>query len=348
MSEPAKRALEWAARLVAPRADVVDVERLRRGGCVWRLRIDSVGAISNVVLKCGSSADWREAYACEAAALEVAHEHHLPVPRLLGVDLEATGEDPVALLMTWVQGSSTVPRIASVERLLSLGRLAGMLQRIALEPSSNLPLRERHTAWTDFALWRRLSNRYRSVAEEEREAMLLEVMTKLPGWSRDAVEDLLRTTESAALLNEADKIAQAATPPLGPTVFVHGDFWHGNTMWDGDRCVGLLDWETAGVGQSGVDLGCLRWDSAILFGLWAPEQISIGWSEVSGCEPESQPYWDVISALNVPADAGKLLPSLHEAGRTDLDSHTLVDRHAAFLQDALDRLNRDSRRTVAG
>jgi aminoglycoside phosphotransferase (APT) family kinase protein len=300
------------------------------------------------VLKFGQSRDWRDAYACEAAALGLAHEQHLPVPELLGVDLGATGGDPVALLMTWLQGSPTIPRVASVERLRNLGRLAGTLHRIPLEPSANLPTRNRHTAWTDFALWRRLSNRYRSVAETQREAVLREVMAELPGWSREATEDLLRTTESTALLDEADEMVQVMSRPQGPTVFVHGDFWQGNTMWEGDRCVGLIDWETAGAGHPGVDLGCLRWDAANLFGLWASEQISIGWSEATGCKPESESYWDVVAALNVPAEVDRLLPSLHGAGRTDLDAQTLRDRHSEFLLDALDRLNQDSKRTVVG
>jgi aminoglycoside phosphotransferase (APT) family kinase protein len=167
-------------------------------------------------------------------------------------------------------------------------------------------------------------------------------MTEL-GWSRDATEELVGTTEPSALLEEADGEIQAVPPPQGETVFVHGDFWQGNTMWDGDRCVGLIDWETAGVGHAGVDLGCLRWDVAILFGSWTPDRISAGWAEVTGRQAESQAYWDLVAALNVPADVERLLPSFHEAGRIDLDGQTVRDRHYAFVQDALDRLRDDAR-----
>jgi aminoglycoside phosphotransferase (APT) family kinase protein len=303
------------------------------------VRISSDDVITQAVLKTGPSVDWRDAYACEAAALELAHEHQLPVPRVLGVDLDGKGEEPVALLMTWIEGSSTVPRVASPERLRAVGRLAGTLHQIPLEPSSDLPARKRHTAWTDFALWRRLAVRYRTAAEHQREAVLLEVMTELPGWSREATEDLLGRTDSTSLLDEADRRLQAMPIPQEPTMFLHGDFWEGNTMWDGDRVVGLIDWETAGAGHPGVDLGCLRWDTAVLFGASAPDHISAGWTEVTGREPDSQAYWDLVSALNVPADIGQLIPSFHEAGRTDLDAQAVRDRQEAFLRDALDRLN---------
>jgi aminoglycoside phosphotransferase (APT) family kinase protein len=341
LSEPDASTLRWAANTVGPGAKVAGVRRLRRYGGTWALEIESAGVVTEAVLKCGTSADWRSAYACEAAALGRAHEHDLPVARVLGVHLDATGDDPVALLMTYIPGSSAVPRVPSVERLRSVGRLAGTLHRIPLTPSSELPIRARHTPWTDFALWRRLAGRYRAASDTDQDAVLREIMTELPGWSREATEELLRTTDSSSLLDEADRRVRAIPQPRGPTVFVHGDFWQGNTMWNGDRCVGLIDWEAAGAGHYGVDLGCLRWDAAILFGSWASDEISVGWTEASDCEAASVAYWDVVSALNVPADVGAILPALHEAGRTDLDAQTLRDRHESFLRDALARLTHE-------
>ena len=37
-------------------------------------------------------------------------------------------------------------------------------------------------------------------------------------------------------------------------VLVHGDYWLGNLMHDGDRIVGVVDWSTAGWGEAGTDL----------------------------------------------------------------------------------------------
>ena len=42
--------------------------------------------------------------------------------------------------------------------------------------------------------------------------------------------------------------------PAVPSVFLHGDVWGGNMPCWGDRCVALIDWKGAGVGDPGVDL----------------------------------------------------------------------------------------------
>ena len=31
--------------------------------------------------------------------------------------------------------------------------------------------------------------------------------------------------------------------PVAASVFLHGDVWGGNMLWEGDRCVALIDWK---------------------------------------------------------------------------------------------------------
>jgi aminoglycoside phosphotransferase (APT) family kinase protein len=42
----------------------------------------------------------------------------------------------------------------------------------------------------------------------------------------------------------------------GPAVLLHGDFWPGNLLWNGDRLVGVLDWEDAAFGDPLSDVAC--------------------------------------------------------------------------------------------
>lgn len=123
--------------------------------------------------------------------------------------------------------------------------------------------------------------------------------------------------------------------PEAETVFVHGDLWHGNTMWTGDSFVGMIDWDSAGAGHCGVDLGSIRLDAALMFGLPAAAEVLAGWQRATGREPDGTAYWDVVASLNTPADMVKPLPNLHAQGRTDLDAATLAARRDAFLQLAL-------------
>ena len=123
------------------------------------------------------------------------------------------------------------------------------------------------------------------------------------------------------------------------TVFVHGDLWQGNTLWRGEALVGMVDWDAAGVGHPGIDLGTLRLDAAILFGPPAAAEVLEGWRRQAGQTAEVVAYWDVVAALTTPTDMGQWLPVAHDHGPVDLDEATLKGRRDAFLRAALDQLD---------
>ena len=132
---------------------------------------------------------------------------------------------------------------------------------------------------------------------------------------------------AAALLAELPE-------PDGPTVLVHGDLWTGNTLWTGDELCGFVDWDCAGVGPIGLDLGSLRCDAAVAAGIPAADHILDGW----GDPPPDLARWDIIAALSTPADLVEWLPIMHDQGRTDLDAATLTARRDGFLAEAMARL----------
>ncbi|MFC7618350.1 aminoglycoside phosphotransferase family protein [Actinokineospora soli] len=82
-----------------------------------------------------------------------------------------------------------------------------------------------------------------------------------------------------ALQRAAEALLADLPEPDGPTVLVHGDLWTGNTMWEGDELTGFIDWDCAGVGHVGLDLGSLRCDAAIAAGLPAADLVLEGWGE---------------------------------------------------------------------
>jgi len=232
----------------------------------------------------------------------LADDRELATPRLLGINLAGATGMPL-LLMSALAGSSKIPEVASITRLRTLGLAAAELHKVALTPRAGLPVRLRPVADVDFAVER-------------------------------------RPTGSLALLEAAAGRLQQLSPPAGPTVFVHGDFWQGNTVWTGDRLVGIVDWEEAGTGHPGVDLGWLRLDATLLFGPAAAAEIVDGWRRATGYEPDALAYWDVVAALNSPVDLAAWLPPFRRQGRSDLDAATLTGRRDAFLCAALDRLGR--------
>jgi aminoglycoside phosphotransferase (APT) family kinase protein len=204
---------------------------MRAGGNPWLLRLASAGSTYEVVLKTGDvTADpGRQQLVTTVAALELAAGNALPAPRLIAADLDGSAAGTVAVLMTVLPGSSKIPRVASVARLRALGAAAGAPQRVALAPRPGLELRTRSLYDMDFADWR-------------------------------------RTAGTSALLDRAEHTIASRPVPDEELVVVYGDLWQGNTIWTGDSCSGMIDWDAAGAGLPGIDLGTLRLDVALFFG----------------------------------------------------------------------------------
>ena len=107
------------------------------------------------------------------------------------------------------------------------------------------------------------------------------------------------------LLEAAEARLGELPTPSGATVFVHGDLWQGNTVWNGQALVGMVDWDVAGVGHPGIDLGTLRLDAAITFGLPAAAEVLVGWQRATGKAADATAYWDLVAALTTPTDMGQ-------------------------------------------
>lgn len=300
MSPPPDSVLGWVAGRLGRGATVEQVTGLRSGGKPWLLRLSGGGAPPPVILK--ASFEDRSELATEAAALSLAEARGLSTPRLLAADLSGEEAGMPAIVFTVLEGSSQVPKSADSARLRGLGAAAAAVHGCALSPTSELPPRDRHMPWIDFSS-----------------------------------ERVAGHAESTALLGEADAALRALATPQEQTVFVHGDLWHGNTMWRDNACVGIIDWEAAGAGSYGVDLGSLRWDAALLYGSDAPDEVLRGWEEAAGRSADNVAYWDLVAGLNTPADMTPMVPSMTEAGRPDLDGASLTTRRDDFVRTALRR-----------
>jgi aminoglycoside phosphotransferase (APT) family kinase protein len=237
----------------------------------------------------------------EIAALAVAAEHCVPAPRVLAVDFDGVAS---ALLIEKVAGDSVIPLHAPNARLRQLGSAAASLHRTPVTVNADLPRRSRPIASVDFAALRR--------AQANPDPLLAEAETRVAAFRPD--------------------------PASG---FVHGDLWQGNSMWDGDRLIALIDWDCAGVGPAGVDLGSLRCDAALCFGLDAADDVRSGWEETAGRAAADVAYWDLVAALSTPPDLGWFVGAIGGQGRPDLTQEVLLSRRGTFVQSALDRLGRD-------
>jgi aminoglycoside phosphotransferase (APT) family kinase protein len=272
----------------------------------WILELSTGDGDVEVVVKIAADddADGRDGIACTATALQATAGHDVPAPRLLAADADGTASGVPALLTTRVPGSSVVVRDPTPARLRSLGALAAAIHAVAVEPSPTLPPRRRSLDGYD-----------------------------LRGDRRTTSTPLL--DRAVAVLDAEDDGPHRRHAPAG---LVHGDLWQGNTLWEHDRLTGVVDWDFAGVGPAGIDLGSLRCDVALLHGGPAADLVLEGWEERAGRPADDVAWWDVVAGAATPDDLGGWLPNFHAQGRPDLDLDTVTDRRDRFLTAALRRL----------
>jgi aminoglycoside phosphotransferase (APT) family kinase protein len=270
----------------------------------WRLDLSGT-AIATVVLRAGDPTDQvaQQHIGAEVAALTAA-ACGVPAPRLIASDVTGVEASQLAIVSTFLDGSSTVPPTVDDEHLHTLGRAVALLAGVEPSEQASLPTCDRSLRGLDFRALRRAG-------------------------------------DSTPLLDEAERTISTAAVPPHRQVLVHGDCWQGNMMWRGETFVGFVDWESAGRGPAGIDLGYLRMDVVVHFGLERVDAVLAGWLDADGPPLADLAYWDVVAGLCTPADLCDWVPVLAASGRADLDADTVTRRRDRFLADALDRLDVD-------
>jgi hypothetical protein len=303
---PSEQVLRWVAGVVGGMR-VLSVENVSRSdhhpSGTFRLRIEGQAArATDVILKVPIPRWILDAMVItNARALQLAETHGLAAPRLIAADLDGSASGTVATLETFLPGSADLPPKVSIARLREAGAAIARVHAFSMEAQPDLPYRPRPIAVDDRA------------AERRR------------GW--------MPTTP---LLQQADERVRSHGVPAAASVFVHGDVWGGNMLWECDRCVALIDWKTAGVGDPGVDLGSLRMQMALQYGEDAPAHVLEGWQRQAGRAAIAVPYWDAVAALNTPTEMHDW-PGFADDG-SPLDAAAVRERRDAFLRTALDQL----------
>ena len=280
-------------------SQVTVLRSLRLGGSPWLLRAGGRDVVLRAVAGERAGETRTEVAAMTCAAR--AAVPGLPVAELLGYDL-AKQTRYALMLSGHLPGSSVIPAEPDPGRLCALGAAAARISSVRLTPTRALPVRRGPIEAEDFARMRR---------DQE-------------------MPELLRAAEAAVA---------AARPGQDRSGLVHGDLWHGNTLWDGDgRLTAVLDWDCAGVGSAGIDLGSLRCDAAWCHGLRAADFVLRGWEAEAGRPASDVAYWDAVAALASPPDMGWFPESMAAQGRPDLSGEVMLDRRNAFLAAALSQL----------
>lgn len=97
------------------------------------------------------------------------------------------------------------------------------------------------------------------------------------------------------------------------TVLLHGDFWPGNLLWQGDKLSGIIDWEDAMLGDPLGDLGKSRLEMLWALGEEAMQEYSAYYLALNPqLKASALPFWDLWGAARLPhfatfaSDGGKV------------------------------------------
>ncbi len=133
-------------------------------------------------------------------------------------------------------------------------------------------------------------------------------------------------------------------PPTesGPPVLVHGDFWPGNMLWQGDRLVGVIDWEDAALGNRYYDLAIARFDSCFIFGREAMLELTQIYEQTVGLNAHLLAVWDLVAALRASHGISQWAVGFDELGRPDLIEGVIWQSHRWFIDQAIARLDKSA------
>ena len=297
MADPPESLLEWATLAVGEEATVISVTGLHDGSSPWRLQFENRGATTEAILRTSSDPPrWpddpmsRSKLVTGLAALRLAEQHGLAAPRPIACDLDGQQAGLPASLETVLPGDSGYARPPTVAGWRDAGAAIAQVHRVPLQPQEHI---------------------------------------RLDPFLRSAFREFLfqhvASARSSPLLQLANDLVRRYERPRRDAVFLHGDVWPGNVLWIDDKCVGLIDWKEAKVGDPGVELANLRYHAALQYGPDGAAMALQGWESEIGREASDVAYWDVVWALYAP-DA------------LDDESLETNDSGRAFLQEAVDQL----------
>lgn len=260
--------MRWAAKETGVGSRIRSVEPLGRGG--WHVNhaltiADQSGGIHHVVLRRWARPGWESS------------------------DPDFTAERETKVLAFLERAAFPAPRVIAADcRGTQCGVPALLLTRLAGGPAARVE--------DESSLWQ--------LAQTLARIHDLDLgQTSLPGY-RPYV-DLRARSIPVWLAGEVwgRAVETVQSEPRQPGArFIHRDYHPGNTLWSGRRLTGVVDWTQASVGPVEVDVGHMRWNLVVEYGLEAADGFLNSYKVVTRSRLPHQPYWDLVAVLDLVLD----------------------------------------------
>ena len=122
--------------------------------------------------------------------------------------------------------------------------------------------------------------------------------------------------------------------PVDP-VYVHHDFWSGNTLWIDDALVAVIDWEGGTIGDPAIDVAYCALDIRLLGLEGAASHFVDVYRELSGRDLSNIRYWELMALSRPMPDIAMWVPSWQAMG-VDIGVEEARRRHTALITAALE------------
>ena len=291
------RLLEWAARAIAPQAEIIAARRLYGGisSVIHSIDVKVEGIVRGYVLRQFDDEAWLRAEPDlalhEAESLRWAARTRQPVPHIVAWDESGSDCGIPAVLMTRLEGrvELTPPHM---DRWLR-----GMASALA-----GIHAAEAGDINRDYYTYCNLHS------------------LKTPVWS-----------EIPALWKKAIGIVQGPRPEF-KMIFIHRDYHPSNVLWKEGAVSGVVDWVNACRGPAGIDLGHCRVNLALLHGVAAADGFLHAYRDIAGAAFRYDPYWDLISVADTLTERPEVYRGWTDLGVTGLTNKLMEERLDAYLE----------------
>lgn len=277
------RAVRWVTDALGPGSRLLAARRLRPGGWHVNHALDVAcadGPVRRLVLRRWARPGWEAddpdyTVGREVRVLNLLAATQVPVPEVVAAEPDGSRCDVPAILATRLPGHP--PRPADAEAEGFCRQLAQTLALIHAAGDGALPSLLPYRLYYD-----------RAGAEPAR------WMCGSPVWAR------------------AIAAVREAPPPTVPTL-IHRDYHPENTLWSRGRLTGVVDWTQASWGPPELDVAHMRWNLAADHGQQVADRFLASYRAITGRALQHQPYWDLVSLLDLlldgdPDDPGDIEP----------------------------------------
>lgn len=124
--------------------------------------------------------------------------------------------------------------------------------------------------------------------------------------------------------------------PLYKPCFIHRDYHPANVLWSQNKVSGVVDWVNSCRGPAGIDVGHCRLNLALLYDVPTADGFLSAYQRHAGLTFTYDPYWDLLSLIEVLFGPPKVYPGWTALGVTGLTDELMKERLDTYLGSLLE------------